>query len=490
MKQIITLLLIILVSMSVNGQITKQEFENLQAYKFFKPVKKEQKKFKDFQSPDFKFNSNKNIYAKSSTFEKKTLDSVINQEWDDDFNLWRKGFKEEFIYDGQHIGTRFLSFWNYNTSNWESFQKEEYTFDSNENVLSEIRSNQYTPTVWVFGNKTEYTYNADGNLILEINFTWESTKWVPAYKNELTYNSANFLLLELGYEWNLGTNQWMNMINHEYIRDPALLDYEIISYWDNATNQWDFISKWEYSRGDFHIWVPDFVILYRRDINNIEWVYESKYEYEYSLGPDTFPIFEKETGFTWDTSINDWKFYYKDEYQYDNHGNRTTGSYFDWSETRNEWIEYGKDEFVFDLDYDFHSDLIVPFNYDDEIDDTIFVFNNMIIGYLWFDYVNQIREDSMRTLFYYSDYTNQLSVDDEILSGSINVYPNPVSDILVIESIMPLKGVEIYSILGKKVMDIHTNFKSIPMYNIPNGIYIVKIQSDNSEMVKKIIKSN
>ena len=46
MKQIITLLLIILVSMSVNGQITKQEFENLQAYKFFKPVKKEQKRNK------------------------------------------------------------------------------------------------------------------------------------------------------------------------------------------------------------------------------------------------------------------------------------------------------------------------------------------------------------------------------------------------------------------------------------------------------------
>ncbi len=497
MKRIITLLLIILVSIPVTGQITKQskqEFANLMTSKIFKPVKKHQKKFKDFQTPDFKYNSNKNKFAKSSIAEKKTLDSLISQEWDNDFNLWRNEIKEEFIYDGEKIDTRLLYLWNGNTSSWELFQKVEYSFDTNGNVSSKTTSYQFTPPVWVFDKKTDYSYILDYNslyqLSLEENYTWDSiaSQWINTYKHELTYGSGtSFLSLEIGSEWDLGTKQWRNMYRDEFIYDD-LLSSEINSYWDNGTSAWVLNSKWEYSRGDFHPWVPDFVILYRRDINNIEWVYESKNEYEYGYGPDAFPILAKETWFTWDISMEEWEVDYKDEYEYDGNFNRTLGSYFEWNETPGEWVEYAKDEFVFDLAYDFRDDLTVPYNYAEEVDDTVFMFNNMVIGYLYFEYVNQVWEDDTKTLFYYADYTNQLSVDEKILPNAISVYPNPTADVLVIDSNMPLTKVEMYSVLGKKVMDINTGFKSIPMHKISAGLYIVKIQSENAVILKKIIK--
>ncbi len=82
-----------------------------------------------------------------------------------------------------------------------------------------------------------------------------------------------------------------------------------------------------------------------------------------------------------------------------------------------------------------------------------------------------------------------LAIDNnEILSNSINIYPNPVPDILTIDSKIPIKKVEIYSVLGKKVKEINSEFKSIPIYDLSNGVYLIKIFSDKTYITKKMIK--
>ncbi len=498
MKRIITLLLIILVSNPVIGQITKQnrqEFENLTNSKIFKPIKTHQNRLKDFQTPDFKFNSNKNIYAKSRKADKKTLDSVVSQEWDNDFNLWRNGLKEDFIYDGENITTRFLSYWNYSASSWDRYDKEEYTFDANGNVLSKITSFQFNPTVWDFGSKTEYTYilNNDGvyKLTQEKYSVWDSNvgQWVNSNMYELTYDTNETLVtLKVDSDWDLGSKQWINSHQKEFFYINARISSVISSNWIYGTTQWE----WKPNSKRDYFWDSPFIeLLYYWDTDENDWINESKFELEYFNPPGGKPLIAitKETGFNWDMSMDQWKPDYKDEYEYDNNTNRTLGSYFEWNETVRVWVEYGNDEFVFDLTYDFQDDLIVPYNYAEDVDDdTVFLFNNMVIGYLYFDYVNQAWEDDTKTLFFYSNYTNQLSVDKNILLNAISVYPNPTADVLVIDSNRPLTKVEMYSVLGKKVMDINSGFKSIPMHTISDGLYIVKIQSENKVVFKKIIK--
>ena len=487
MKRIITLLIVILISSFATAQITKkinQEFETTKADKISKIHKKG---IKDAKNRNYKAST----LNKTTTADSKTLDGVLIQEWDDDFNIWRPSSKQEFTYDGVNIEMTISFTWNGVTSTLDPFIKDEYTFDTNGNLSSEIRSFQYTPNTWEFVSKTEYTYilNNDGvyKLTLEENFSWDTmgSKWVNTYKYEITYNDPYqiFIIKEVGYEWSAG--DWMNLYMDEYFYTDGLMTSKINSLWNQGNDRWYFNSKWEYSRGDFHPWVPDFEILYRRDINNIEWVYEIKIENEWIHWGSPLFLLTKQTCFTWNMDV--WGFDYKDEYLYDSNGNRTIGTYYEWIETPGEWAPYYKDEFIFEHAYNF-SDLITPINYDDELDDTVYWFNNMVIGYRGYEHANLVFVDDMKMLFYYSDYSNPLKVDDKILANSISVYPNPVTDILVIDSKMHVDKVEIYSILGKKVKEFNSNFDAIPVNEISAGLYIVKIQSDNNSVSKKIIK--
>ncbi len=81
-----------------------------------------------------------------------------------------------------------------------------------------------------------------------------------------------------------------------------------------------------------------------------------------------------------------------------------------------------------------------------------------------------------------------LEVENEIFDESIVFYPNPVTTILTIDSKVPIKKVEIFSVLGQKVKVINSDFKSISTVNLSKGIYMVKIQSENGSIVKKLIK--
>ena len=77
---------------------------------------------------------------------------------------------------------------------------------------------------------------------------------------------------------------------------------------------------------------------------------------------------------------------------------------------------------------------------------------------------------------------------DEVLAQAITYYPNPVNNLLRIDSEIPISKVEIYSVLGQKVKEINSDFKSIPIDNLSNGVYIVRIHSENGIATKKLIK--
>ncbi len=89
---------------------------------------------------------------------------------------------------------------------------------------------------------------------------------------------------------------------------------------------------------------------------------------------------------------------------------------------------------------------------------------------------------------YASPGAKTLGIKDNFLAKSISLYPNPVGDAFTINSKVQLTRVEIYSVLGKMVKEIHSDFKAIQTSHLPNGIYIVKIYSNNECTTKKILK--
>ena len=86
------------------------------------------------------------------------------------------------------------------------------------------------------------------------------------------------------------------------------------------------------------------------------------------------------------------------------------------------------------------------------------------------------------------DCKSFLGLDDELLTQAITFFPNPVTDILTIDSEIPLTKVEVYSVLGKRVKEIKSNFESIPTQELSNGVYVVRIYSENGIAAKKLIK--
>ena len=92
------------------------------------------------------------------------------------------------------------------------------------------------------------------------------------------------------------------------------------------------------------------------------------------------------------------------------------------------------------------------------------------------------------TATYSEDCQSYLGVDDEILAEGLSLYPNPVSDILMIDSKLKLEKVEIYSVLGQRIKEIESNFNSISTNYLSRGIYMVKIYSEKGTAVKKLIK--
>tara|TARA_B100000809_G_scaffold213624_1_gene218084 strand:+ start:50136 stop:52052 length:1917 start_codon:yes stop_codon:yes gene_type:complete len=74
----------------------------------------------------------------------------------------------------------------------------------------------------------------------------------------------------------------------------------------------------------------------------------------------------------------------------------------------------------------------------------------------------------------------------EFSKGSYNMYPNPVSDVLTIETNEKLDFVKVITTLGAEVLSSKEN--QIDLSNLSSGLYYIKIISGNKEAVEKIIK--
>ena len=67
------------------------------------------------------------------------------------------------------------------------------------------------------------------------------------------------------------------------------------------------------------------------------------------------------------------------------------------------------------------------------------------------------------------------------------VYPNPVSDIVNIEKVKNLKTIDVYNTSGQKVMQ--TTYKTINLSSLSKGLYLLKINTEEGVITKKVIKN-
>jgi len=99
---------------------------------------------------------------------------------------------------------------------------------------------------------------------------------------------------------------------------------------------------------------------------------------------------------------------------------------------------------------------------------------------------NSVQEVIYSCIF--SDFNGLIELNEGLLEAQLEVYPNPVSEILTIaytERVI-LKKATIYTMLGKRVLEVYNEKIDFSIFD--SGIYFVEIKTDKGSVFKKIIK--
>ena len=75
----------------------------------------------------------------------------------------------------------------------------------------------------------------------------------------------------------------------------------------------------------------------------------------------------------------------------------------------------------------------------------------------------------------------------EELSSSLNIYPNPAKDNLFIETEMNVEEVVVFDVDGRQQSTVNGQ-QSVDVSNLSNGVYFVKVKTENGEVVKRFVK--
>ncbi len=76
----------------------------------------------------------------------------------------------------------------------------------------------------------------------------------------------------------------------------------------------------------------------------------------------------------------------------------------------------------------------------------------------------------------------------EAIEG-LNIYPNPATSdrIYITSKAAQSKEVEIYDVLGKKILQTTLNSKELSIANLTPGVYIIKIKEGEATATRKLI---
>jgi hypothetical protein len=84
---------------------------------------------------------------------------------------------------------------------------------------------------------------------------------------------------------------------------------------------------------------------------------------------------------------------------------------------------------------------------------------------------------------------NSVSGGKEPIEG-LNIYPNPAkADRIYITTSKPAmsKDIEIYDMLGKKIMQVTLNGKELNISGLNRGVYIIKVKEGDASATRKLV---
>jgi hypothetical protein len=88
-----------------------------------------------------------------------------------------------------------------------------------------------------------------------------------------------------------------------------------------------------------------------------------------------------------------------------------------------------------------------------------------------------------------NEYNGILNLEEEQALTDITIYPNPASDTIYLEGLQDaISSIEVFSITGQRVTTLTTNFSTIDVSYLENGVYFLKVTAKAQQKILRFIK--
>lgn len=333
--------------------------------------------------------------------------------------------------------------------------------------------NIYKTDNWRIESVTSEIHDEYGYLVSSV-----SKRWNPAlqqfitfheYKVHLEYDSYGQLTLQDVFEKDEFATDWVNIERHILNFDEnrnLTLDENYI--WDSANA--GLIGSWKNER-----------------------------EYDW-LGNNLSSI-----NYQWNVADSTWIYANKQENEYNDNGNLISNANYDWKVDLQKWIGTNKTEMVFNdrqeeiksisyiwdtIDNDWKISNVTYASYFEDLYNP----DGKITAHVCIEWNESVNEWCPTEKYYYSysghSITTALPPQHPENNNLAEIWPNPASDyinILVFDEFE--STVAVYSNNGRLLKKTKTYAKitTLPVGDLPKGIYIIQIASGNNILSEKLI---
>ena len=388
------------------------------------------------------------------------LDSIVDREAKIVFS-YENGILQERV-------TYRRDFFNLDAG-WYIVNKIKYEYAANGKI-----TRQYTliwrQGNWTFSGKKEFSYDADWKLLMESSFKRMDEDWIPVQQNQYNYNEHGQLANYSLHEWNELTGEYVPNNKEEYIYYMGKKIMTTYFSWDQLHAIWENGNTQK--THEYHSNGKLFKTSTMKRFGN-DWVLFGIIEYNYDEDQRLISTnyIDLDLG---DLILRD---NMKQEYIYDESGNKIIENWYFWKNEENIW----KPNLTFEFEYDTSiskAQLLVPSDY---------YWNCMLLSKTD-RYYDDLEPNVCN--YYYSPYS--LVGIEEREGGEITVYPNPATDGVRMNIPGNLDNVvlEIFDLQGRKWMsaDYSGNTIHLSLRNYPSGIYLYRLSSGSKAYSGKIVK--
>lgn len=383
-----------------------------------------------------------------SLFSQNKLTSALNEFYDG--TTWQNSYRTTYEYNANNNLANQKEFsWDSSNSTWKIASNQTYTYNNQNKIVNETyESYDFFSGNVNYGYKTIYNYNASNQINEVIDQEFVNNVWVNDYKNIYTYTDNKITEL-LNEEWN--GSAWVLVAKGEDEDDEDASVKAVINYGSNGLVSALIFEEW----------------------NGTSWISDGRDTYTYNANNKiTQSLTQDWNGTAYENE-------YKAEYTYDANGNLTLEKDFDFN--NGVFTSNYQESYTFDTTK-LMTGFANPFS-----DRTGFAAltgqDNRFVNKILTSYSGS----QNRTTYYYgNEATASVNEFDNI---NFSVYPNPTTSIVKIDdSNFTLKNIEVYNIIGEKVLISSKN--EINLEALVNGVYVLKVQSKSGNIAtKRIIKN-